>query len=284
MRGVGLLGVGVALAFALYFLTRSRARRTTTTVKPSGIEETPGGWKSCWSFAEMPLKLVPDSLRKRLCSDLEGQVAHSGMTVDRLTGLRVWATFALPFVVLFLLRFSRLGLMLAAPCAAFGWMLPVILASKNRDRYLDEVRRALPDTADMLYAFVLGGKNLDQAFRGAAEAAPEPLRSTLAQTVREMELGSTRAEAFEHLLERCPLPELASLLRTLLEAERRGHPLAGTLEVFSREIRLRRRDRLRVTVAKAPLKLLAPLVFLILPASVILTVGPTLLATLMHRF
>lgn len=99
-----------------------------------------------------------------------------------------------------------------------------------------------------------------------------------------MELGSTRAEAFERLLERCPLPELASLLRTLLEAERRGHPLAGTLEVFSREIRLRRRDQLRVIVAKAPLKLLAPLVFLILPASVILTVGPTFLTTMMHGF
>lgn len=163
-------------------------------------------------------------------------------------------------------------------------MLPVLIAARHRDRYLDEVRRALPGMADMLYAFVLGGKNLDQAFRGGAESAPEPLRSTLTQALREMELGSTRAEAFERLLERCPLPELASLLRTLLEAERRGYPLAGTLEVFSREIRLRRRDQLRVTVAKAPLKLLAPLVFLILPASVILTVGPTFLTTLMHRF
>jgi tight adherence protein C len=235
-------------------------------------------------FIDMPLKLMPGALRKRFCSDLEGRAALSGMSVDRLAGLRVWATLILPVVVLLIFRFSRLGLTLFAPCAAFGWMLPVLIAAKNRDRYLDEVRRALPGTADMLYAFVLGGKNLDQAFRGAAEAAVEPLRSLLAQTVREMELGSTRAEVFERLIERCPLPELASLLRTLLEAERRGHPLAGTLEVFSREIRLRRRDHLRVKVAKAPLKLLAPLVFLILPASVILTVGPTLLATLTHRF
>lgn len=251
---------------------------------PGTKPEEHGNRSSYRVFIELPLKLMPGALLKRLCSDLEGRAALSGMSVNRLAGLRIWATLFLPVVILLLFRFSRSGLMLFAPCAALGWMLPVLIAAKNRDRYLDEVRRALPGTADMLYAFVLGGKNLDQAFRGAAEAAPEPLRSPLTQALREMELGSTRAEAFERLLERCPLPELASLLRTLLEAERRGHPLAGTLEVFSREIRLRRRDQLRVAVAKAPLKLLAPLVFLILPASVILTVGPTFLATLMHRF
>ncbi len=251
---------------------------------PGTKEEKHGIRRSYRILVEMPLKLIPETLRKRLCSDLEKRVALSGISVDRLAAVRVWTTVSLPVVVMLLLRFSGLGLMLSAPCAAFGWMLPVLLAAKNRDRYLDGVRRALPGTADMLYAFVLGGKNLDQAFRGAADSAPEPLHSPLAQAVREMELGSTRAEAFERLLERCPLPELASLLRTLLEAERRGHPLAGTLEVFSREIRLRRRDQLRVIVAKAPLKLLAPLVFLILPASVILTVGPTFLTTMMHGF
>lgn len=277
MEGAGLLGVGVALALALFFLTR-RGDRTARK------ENRPGGRKSYWTFVKIPLRLMPEALRKRLCSDLEGRVALSGMTEDQLAGLRVCATLALPVVILLLSRFSRIGLMLSAPAVAFGWMLPVLIAARHRDRFLDEVRRALPGTADMLYAFVLGGKNLDQAFRGGAESAPEPLRSTLTQALREMELGSTRAEAFERLLERCPLPELASLLRTLLEAERRGYPLAGTLEVFSREIRLRRRDQLRVTVAKAPLKLLAPLVFLILPASVILTVGPTFLTTLMHRF
>jgi tight adherence protein C len=257
-------------------------------VKRGGLPGTKSGRSgirgTSRALVEMPLKLVPDALRKRLCSDLEVRAGLSGMSVELLAGIRVWTTFCLPVVVLLLLRFSGLGLMLSAPCAAFGWMLPLLLAARKREMYLDSVRRALPGTADMLYAFVLGGKNLDQAFRGAVDSAPEPLHSPLAQAVREMDLGTTRAEAFERLRERCPLPELSSLLRTLLEAERRGNPLAGTLEVFAREIRLRRRDQLRVAVAKAPLKLLAPLVFLILPASVILTVGPTLLSTLTNRF
>ena len=283
MEGVGLLGALAAVATALFFFARGR-RKSAGYVEEKPKEEGKSGIReSCWTFVLMPLKLLPAAWRRRLCLDLEGRAALSGMTEAELAGLRLWATVSFPFVILLILRFSRMGLMLSAPGAALGWMLPVFLAARNRGRYLDAVRRALPHTADMLYAFVLGGKNLDQAFRGAAGSAPEPLRSPLAQAVREMELGSPRAEAFERLLLRCPLPELASLLRTLLEAERRGHPLAGTLEIFSHEIRQRRRDEVRVAVAKAPLKLLAPLVFLILPASVILTVGPTLIATLMHR-
>ena len=163
-------------------------------------------------------------------------------------------------------------------------MLPRLLSARNRASYFDRVRQALPHTADMLYAFILGGRNLDQAFRGAALSSPEPLRPLLARGVREMELGSSREDAFNHLLESCPVPEFSSLLRSLLEAERRGHPLAVALEVFSRDIRLRRRDQLRVVVAKAPLKMLAPLIFLILPASVLLTVGPTFLATFNRVF
>jgi tight adherence protein C len=138
--------------------------------------------------------------------------------------------------------------------------------------------------ADMLYAHVLGGKNLDQAFRGAAVLAREPLGSFTMAAVREMELGATREEAFSRLLSSCPVRELSSLLRSVLEAEKRGHSLSTSLAVFSREIRLRRRDQVREAGARAPLKMLVPLIFLILPASVLLTVGPTLLATLQRVF
>jgi len=126
--------------------------------------------------------------------------------------------------------------------------------------------------------------DFDQAFRAAAMLAREPLRSILSQSVREMELGSTRREAFDGLTGRCPVRELSSLLNSLLEAEKRGHSLSSSLAVFSHEIRLRRRDQVREAGAKAPLKMLVPLIFLILPASVLLTVGPTFLVTLQRVF
>lgn len=232
-----------------------------------------------WRLVELSYAVLPARLKTAVTSGI-GQVEHSGQSLERLAGIRVCSMVAMPLFVAFALKFSRAAIVLAAPAAAAGFFLPLLISWKGRERYYEEVRRALPDTADMLYALVLGGKNLDQAFGGAAAESVEPLRSLMMQAAAEVRLGASRADAFDRLRERCGLPELSSLLRTLLEAESRGHPPAEALAVFSRELRLRQRDRLRVVVARAPLKMLAPLVFLILPASVLLTVGPTFLATL----
>ncbi|MHB8894345.1 MAG: type II secretion system F family protein [Candidatus Geothermincolia bacterium] len=236
------------------------------------------------SILELPFRLTPEAFRARMYGRLAVLCDSPGLTVPRLAGIKVWATAGIPLCLIVLSGFSGMTMVLAPALAAFGLLLPRLISARSRTKHLEAVRKALPETADLLYALVLGGKNLDQAFRGAAEQAPDPLAPFLQQSVREIELGSTRAEAFEHLAMRCPVRELKSLLVSLLEAEKRGHSLATTLSVFSREIRMRRRDQLRESGAKAPLKMLAPLVFLILPASVLLTVGPTFMATLQRVF
>ncbi|MBU4302061.1 MAG: type II secretion system F family protein [Actinobacteria bacterium] len=290
-----MIWVVTTASLALLFLARGREGKPDTGIRRlhrmQGGEPCASEAKSdtrparaLWAILELPYRLLPHSVRSRLFSDLEKHVHLSGCTIEQLAGIRVFAGVSMPLISILALRFSPMGLALSLPLGVLGVMLPRVLASRNRTRYFDSVRHALPHTADMLYAFILGGRNLDQAFRGAAESSPNPLKPLLAQAVREMELGSSREDAFSHMLERCPVRELSSLLRSLLEAERRGHPLAAALEVFSRDIRLRHRDQLRVIVAKAPLKMLAPLIFLILPASVLLTVGPTFLATLNRVF
>lgn len=285
-----MLWVAATAFLALLFLARGRGDRPDTGMRrlhrlrggepvdrEANTDTRPA--RAFWAILELPYRLLPPAVKSRLFRDLEKRVHLSGYTIERLAGIRVTAGVLLPVLSLLLLRFSPMGLALTVPLSVLGIVLPIMLSARNRAGYFDSVRRALPHTTDILYAFILGGRNLDQAFRGAAESAPEPLKPLLAVAVREMELGSSREDAFNHVLERCSVPELSSLLRSLLEAERRGHPLAAALEVFSRDIRLRQRDRLRVVVAKAPLKILAPLIFLILPASILLTVGPTFLAT-----
>ncbi len=235
-------------------------------------------------FLEFPARLLPPHARERLFGGLDAGREIPGISLDRMVGIGVWASLLLPLGTLALTGLSPAGLVAAPVLALSGLLLPRLLVSRAGAHHMETVKRALPDTADILYSLVLGGKNLDQAFKNAAALAPEPLSGYLMSAVREIELGSTREEAFDRLADRCPLRELKSLLRSLLEAERRGYSLSSSLSVFSREIRLRRRDALREAGARAPLKMLAPLVFLILPASVLLTVGPTFLATLQQVF
>jgi tight adherence protein C len=285
----------IAALLSLLFLISGRKQRAERVLaRLERIEENAGpretasrrdGLRSVLvRFLELPARLLPSALVERLSADLQRYSGTPGVDLPRLFGLRCYAAIFLPTGTLLMLRFSALSA-LAAPIAfAAGAAIPVAMAASKRRRYLDEARAAIPDICDILYAFVLGGRNLDQAFSAAASSAAEPLHSLFETALRKIELGTVRAEAFEDMIGRCPVQELALLLRSLVEAERRGHQLSDTLAVFSRELRLKRRDQLRVVVAKAPLKLLAPLVFLILPASILLTVGPVVLLTLKHGF
>lgn len=284
-----MIWIALFSALAIFFLLFSQGDRKGRGISrlrilqggSTGQVSNQGGKRDFFKLVALKAySLTPASARKRIGAGLERWVRLSGYSMEQLTGIRILATFSFPLAILTAFRLSPPGLVFLVPAAALGLFYPVMLASRRRTRYLDAVQGALPHTADMLYAYILGGRNLEQAFRGAAQSSTHPLKPLLLEVVGKMELGSSREEAFNGLIESCPLPELASLLRSLLEAEQRGYPLSTTLEVFSRDIRLRRRDRVRVVVAKAPLKILAPLVFLILPASVLLTVGPTFLATL----
>lgn len=227
---------------------------------------------------------VPPAPKAKLARDLQERAHLSGYSTEQLLGVRLILTVALPAGALLLLRFSLAAAALALPLSLAGYLLPRLLAARGRGRYLSNAREALPATVDLLYTYMLGGRNMDTALRSAAPLAREPLKSALEIAVNEVSLGAPREECFRRLKERVPLEEFESLLSLIVESEKRGHPPAVALEVFSRELRLRRRDRLRVAAARAPLEMLAPLVFLVLPASVILTVGPTFLATLKKVF
>lgn len=232
---------------------------------------------------EMAARVTPERISSFAGLGFARYGEECSLTKEQLIGLRVIGTFGFPFAVLMVLKFSPSAALLTLPAGLTGFMLPLLVAERDRRRFLESARAAISGASDILYAFVLGGRNLDQAFSGTASSAPEPLRTLLERGQREMELGISRSDSFQGILSRCPIPELSLLFDSLIEAERRGHPLSDTLAIISREIRLKRRDQLRVAVAKAPLKMLAPLIFLILPASVILTVGPTLFLTL-RRF
>jgi tight adherence protein C len=290
-----MLWTAAAVILAIYFISRgsghrggdgaaSRLRRLDGLPESDAPPRERRSARLTAALLEAPYRIAPAPLRRLLETGLSDLEPLSGLTLRRMAGIRAWASAGLPAAVVIAFTVSPLALASAFPLSAAGFMLPELLASRRRKAYIDSVRAGLPYAADLLFAYVLGGKNLDQAFRGAAVLCPGPLGGLLAQAVRQFDLGATRDEAFTDLRERCPLPELSSFLGSLLESERRGHELSETLSIFSREMRLRRRDEVRATVAKAPLKMLAPLVFLILPASVLLTVGPTFLVTLRNVF
>ena len=79
---------------------------------------------------------------------------------------------------------------------------------------------------------------------------------------------------------RSEVPSLRALAAALSRSQQLGTVLGSTLRRVAENLRREQRARAEEAARKAPIKMLFPLVFLILPAFLLLTVGPVVLATI----
>jgi tight adherence protein C len=76
--------------------------------------------------------------------------------------------------------------------------------------------------------------------------------------------------------------DLRPMLALLAASERSGAPVAGPLVRLAAATRAQSRRRAMARARTVPVRLLFPLVFLVLPAFLLLTVAPVVLASLTH--
>lgn len=102
------------------------------------------------------------------------------------------------------------------------------------------------------------------------------MASSLDRVVRACALGDSFAGAWRDVA--ACAPELAPLAEALTVGERTGAPVGPALARLAAEERAAARRRIETHARRVPVRLLFPLVFLVLPAFVVLTVVPGLAA------
>jgi tight adherence protein C len=141
--------------------------------------------------------------------------------------------------------------------------------------------RAFPDTLDLLLICVESGLPLDAALnRVCAElglAYPE-MTQELNRTRLELALLNDRVKALNNLAERTDLIGFRALTSSLIQSERFGTSLSDTLRVLSEEMRLDRIARIEEKAARLPVLLTIPLIFLLMPAFLLIVLGPAIIS------
>jgi tight adherence protein C len=155
-------------------------------------------------------------------------------------------------------------------------VLAVPVARRRAARVDAALARELPVAVDLLGVAVGAGCTPILAVEAAASWAPPVMARELGTVVRSCALGATFTAAIEDLAHR--RPRLAALADALLVAERSGAPVAAALARLAGEERAALRRRAEAHARRVPVRLLFPLVFLVLPAFVLLTVVPGLAA------
>lgn len=148
-----------------------------------------------------------------------------------------------------------------------------------------EIVRLLPDVIDLLTLCVNAGLDFSVAVKWVVDKSkPSPLIEELGLLLLETKMGKSRRQALKDMSRRIDLPEVNSFSRALIQAERLGTPVETALTILAEEVRdfrFRRGERIAL---QAPIKMLFPLIFFIMPVVAVIVGGPVLLQFLQGGF
>ena len=127
---------------------------------------------------------------------------------------------------------------------------------------------------DLLTICVEAGLGLDAAFHRVSEKQSGPLVDEIRHMLREIGLGRSRREAMLDLAERTDLEDVRTFANAVIQAEQLGTSLAQVLRVQSERLRVQRRQQAEQEARRAPVKMVFPLVFCLMPSLFIFILGP----------
>jgi tight adherence protein C len=219
-------------------------------------------------FAPLVLRLMGprriDEKRRRI--DMASN--PGGLTLHRYAARRaVYGIFGLLMGLIFL---TNGHLLLAASTFAFGLLAADALIWQAVRERKDVIDRTLPDFLDVLAVVVSAGLGFRQALDRVAEKYEGPWADELRITLRQMDMGVSRRQAFDELRRRNSSEQVAQFVSALQQGEELGSPIAETLIQLATDMRRTDAQNARRRAAKTiPKATLVTLVFM-LPATMIL--------------
>jgi tight adherence protein C len=148
-------------------------------------------------------------------------------------------------------------------------LLTVQVAQRER-RMLAE----LPAVAEMLALSVGAGEGVAGALERVSRIARGALADELRRTLVEARTGTSMVDALTRMAGRCSSPALARFVDGIVVAVDRGTPLADVLRAQAGDVREERRRALLDVGGRKEIAMLFPVVFLVLPVTVVFALYP----------
>ena len=169
------------------------------------------------------------------------------------------------------------GFVAAIALGALGFFGPEFWLSRRIRARQKLVLLAVPDTLDLLTISVRAGLSFDGALAKVVEKTGGPLADEFRRALAEIRVGKTRRDALRDITTRTDVPALSNFIGAIIQAEQLGVSISKVLQVQSEQLRIERRQRAEEMAAKAPIKMLFPLVGCIFPSMFIVILGPAVI-------
>jgi tight adherence protein C len=182
------------------------------------------------------------------------------------------------FGVVGLLGFPFLiGVLLALVGGLFGYTAPEFWLGRKVKARQKAILLMIPDALDLLTISVRAGLGFDAALGKVVEKLQGPLSDEFRRALAEVRVGKARREALRDIVPRTEVIPLTNFIGAIIQAEQLGVSISKVLQVQSEQLRIERRQRAEEMAAKAPIKMLFPLVGCIFPSLFIVILGPAII-------
>jgi tight adherence protein C len=284
-----LFAIGVYRCSREFSLQR-RIEELTTTPKVETIEEEmkkPFMQRVVLPVAEATAKRVRNFMPKQAVAASRSRLImaglHPGMNEMHFLGICWLMAFLFLFLSVFvsssLFHAAAIVQVIVAVVSFFaGLLLPqAVLNSQIRKRQ-DEIMVSFPYALDLLAICVEAGLGFDSALGYVMKKTHGPLADEFAKTLNEVRLGKPRVDALVDLSSRIGVEDVRSFITAIVHVNKMGGSIVDSLRVQADMVRVKRRHRAQEKVMKAPIKMVFPLVFCILPALFVVILCPALIA------
>jgi tight adherence protein C len=288
---VGLIALLViAVGVAVHSLLRNRERQAILDRAGGQSFDAPailrnvsqgvGGRLTKWLLTR-----APESWRSaRISAD---KLLHAGFDQPSapvvFMASRIACVVAIPAIALLLTPRRNLLIFVASMVLAIlvGFILPIAFVDRTARVRQERLRRAIPDSLDLLVVCVEAGVSLDAAImRVAREMAilHADLANELLIVHRRVNAGIPREQALRGLWERTGVEDLRGLAANMIQCEKWGTSIATVLRVYAESLRRKRKQLAEKRAATAPLKMMIPLALFIFPAIFVVLLGPAVMS------
>jgi tight adherence protein C len=205
-----------------------------------------------------------------------------GLDADKVLALKLLGIVSgvvwVPLVFVGLHAGGVMGLAVVALLWICCALFPDVMITRKIEDRQHAIAVKLPDILDLLVISVEAGLGFEQALDRTATSVPGPLSEEFTRMLREIRIGSSRADALRALDERTDVPELRTFILAMLQADTFGVSISKMLRAQADEMRVHRRLRAQEAAMKLPVKMLFPMVFCIFPSVFVIILGPAFIA------
>lgn len=222
---------------------------------------------------------------KNYMSELDKRIREAGnpmgLTAGSLVSLQIGAFILEAVLVIsvwiaFRTSFAKVSITLSL-LISITYIFPKLFIKQKILQRQKEIDKTLPDIIDILTVSIEAGLSFDGAMAKLVEKMSGVMVQEFSLVLKEMKVGVSKRNALKSLIERVPVDNLITFIGAVLQADQLGVSIGNVLRIQSTLMRQKRRQRASELAMKAPIKMLFPMVFFILPTVFIILLGPVLL-------